>query len=179
MEGSYSEPLLNVALAGMQIGPVYRLRITDIPNHPGLELFPTIEVLDRLYPPQGLALRYPIPVELTQDELELAVQNMFVTRVIYIEDPSLALPVRQQQGGEQPWMEARPGDDPLVAADSLGRPVAILRIGGRVPNDATVDGGACPPPLILYNAYDACPLDCPPLEPIPSGTALPEKQLRN
>ena len=30
-------------------------------------------------------------------------------------------------------IEARIGDDPLRVADTLGRPVAILRMGGRVP----------------------------------------------
>jgi hypothetical protein len=159
MEGSYSEPQSEVALAGMQIGPVYRLKVTEIPNHPGRELFPTIEVIDRLYPPQGLALRYPIPVELTQEELELAAQNMFVTRVIYIEDPSIALPVRQKSNDEQRWMEARRGEDPLVVADSLGRPVAILRIGGRVPNEATSSDSTCPPQLFRYDASNVCPLD--------------------
>ena len=123
-------------LVGLQIGPVYRLQVTDIPNNPGVEIFPTVEVIDRLYPPPGLALRFPIPIELTQDELELAARGMFVTRVIYVEDPSIALPIRQTKDGEQPWIEAPPGEDPLVAADGLGRPVAILRIGGRVPNEA-------------------------------------------
>ena len=80
----------------MQIGPVYRLQVTDIPNNEGLEIFPTVEVIDRLYPPPGLALRFPIPIELTQDELELAARGAFVTRVIYVEDPHQALPIARQ-----------------------------------------------------------------------------------
>ena len=127
-------------LAGAAIGPVYRFSVTDIPNNPDVEIFPTVEVIDRLYPPPGLALRYPIPIELTQEELEMAAGGAFVTRVIYVEDPHQALPVNQHRDGEQPWFEAAPGDDPLVAADRLGRPVAILRIGGRVPNAAGEPG---------------------------------------
>ncbi len=79
-------------------------------------------------------LRFPIPIELTQEELELAARGAFVTRVIYIEDPQHALPIARKANDEQPWIEAPAGEDPLVTADRAGRPVAILRIGSRVPN---------------------------------------------
>jgi hypothetical protein len=157
MEGSYTESGFNQALVGMRIGPVHRLKVTEIPNYPGVEIFPTIEVIDRLYPPPEMALRYPIPVELTQEELELAANGSFVTRVIYIEDPKQALPTAQRRDSEQPWFEAPHGEDPLVTADQFGRPVAILRIGGRVPSSAsgTGDGAPCDvPPLMMYDASD-------------------------
>ena len=41
--------------AGLLIGSVYRLRVTSIPLAEGLEVFPTIEVIDRLYAPLGPA----------------------------------------------------------------------------------------------------------------------------
>ncbi len=150
-------------LVGMHVGPVYRLRVTEIPNNPGLEIFPTVEVIDRLYPPPGLALRYPIPIELTLDELELAAGGAFVTRVIYVEDPHQALPVAQTADAEQPWIEAPRGEDPLVTADSRGRPVAILRMGGRVPSaansQAASPGGT--PPFVMFDAAAVCPADVP------------------
>ena len=109
-----------------------------------MDIYPTIELIDRLYPPPGLALRFPIPIELTQDELELAAGGAFVTRVIYVEDPLHALPVARHAKGEQPWIEAPAGEDPLVTADRNGRPVAILRIGSRVPKrTAQVGCGDC------------------------------------
>src|SRR5271169_2319135 len=37
--------------AGFLIGAVYRLRVTNIPQAEGLEIYPTIEVVDRLYAP--------------------------------------------------------------------------------------------------------------------------------
>lgn len=138
MEGGFAPAEFGETLVGLQIGAVYRLRLTNISGHEGEELFPTVELIDRLYPPPGLARRYPIPIELTRDDLELALQGMFVTRVIYVEDPLRALPVEQHHEGEQPWVEIGPGDDPLVMADGLGRPVAILRMGGRVPQSAEV-----------------------------------------
>jgi hypothetical protein len=150
-EGGFAQSEVDEVLVGMQIGPVYRLKVTNLPIELDQELFPTIEIIDRLYPPPGLALRYPIPIELTADELDMGARGMFVTRVIYLEDPNLALPV-QRQADEQPWVEAPRGADPLVVADGLGRPVAILRIGGRVPSSTDPASGCAAPPLIYYGA---------------------------
>src|SRR5688500_14408150 len=82
----FAEGQLDQLLVGLQVGPVYRFRVTEIPEHPGLEVFPTIEMVDRLYPPPGLALKFPVPIDLTQDELLAAVDGKFITRIIYIED---------------------------------------------------------------------------------------------
>jgi hypothetical protein len=167
-EGGFADAPFGDVLVGMQIGPVYRLRVADIPNYPELEIFPTVEVVDRLYPPPGLSLRFPIPIELTQDELELAANGSFVTRVIYVEDPHTALPITQPASGEQPWIEAPPGEDPLVTADERGRAVAILRIGSRVPS-ALEQAAACiePPPFVLHDPYEACSIDGMPTEGVP------------
>jgi hypothetical protein len=144
----------------MQIAPVYRLRVTEIPNNPGLEIFPTVEMIDRLYPPPGLLLKFPIPIELTLEELELAARGAFVTRVIYVEDPAQALPIAQPKDGEQPWVEARPGADPLVEADERGRPVAILRMGGRVPDASAMAGeAAVAPPYVMFDTNQDCPAE--------------------
>jgi hypothetical protein len=142
-------------LVGLSIGPVYRFRVTEIPEHPGIEVFPTVEVIDRLYPPPGESLKFPIPVELTENELLLAADGKFITRVIYLEDPQLAIPIDAKPGDETRWVEVRPGEDPLVTADTLGRPMAILRMGGRLPDanglDATFVYGAAP--AMIYNQH--------------------------
>jgi hypothetical protein len=135
---------------GMLIGAVYRLRVTNIRLAEGAEVFPTIEVIDRLYPPLGQEQRFAIPVEITEEDLRLAIAGKFVTRVIYLEDPQNSLPGRYT-GRAQPWFEAAPGQDPLAVADGLGRPVAILRLGARLP-----DQGGDPqffygsPPFVTY-----------------------------
>lgn len=145
-EGGFSSEQSDSLLLGMQIAGVYRFKVTEFGSDLSQEVFPTVEVIDRLYPPAGLALRYPIPVELTNEELELAAHGNFVTRVIYLEDPNQALPTSQKDG-EQPWAEAPQNADPLVVADELGRPVAILRIGGRVPTANDPGCGASAPPV--------------------------------
>src|SRR5690606_35288930 len=118
-------------------------------------IFPTVELVDRLYPPAGQALRFPVPIELTREELLMAAEGRFITRIIYLEDPELA-PAIAREKDEQPWIEARPGDDPLVMADALGRPMAILRLGGRTPagDEAAFTYGAVEPVV-----FDQGPVD--------------------
>ena len=123
---------------GMLIGEVYRFRVTGIPRNEGFEVYPTIEVIDRLYPPEGQKTRFPIPVELTLEELELALSGKMVTRVIYVEPPRTALP-RPEDPTWQRYFEVLPGETPLQIADQLGRPVAILRMGSRLPGNEGPD----------------------------------------
>jgi hypothetical protein len=145
--GQFESPQPSPVLAGMLIGQVYRLKITGIPRNEGFEVFPTVEVINRLYPPPGLENHFPIPVHFTLQELELALSGRLVTRVIYLEDPQNALPVPDEPG-QQRYFEIRSDEDPLKAADRLGRPVAILRMGSRTPDYDEVSGQflfACPP----------------------------------
>ena len=68
--------------------------------------------------------------------------------MIYLEDPERALPVGKGEK-DQNWFDVGPGKDPLVVADSLGRPVAIVRMGGRVPDapkDSTPPSCSALPP---------------------------------
>ncbi|MCU0880031.1 MAG: hypothetical protein MUF06_19855 [Pirellulaceae bacterium] len=158
VEGTYTEPEKNSALAGMLIGHVYRLKVGNIPNHEGAEVFPTIEVIDRLYPPPGQAARFPIPVVLTQEELEMALDGRYVLRVIYVENPRTAVPVADVPG-DQRYFEIPPGQDAMETADKLGRPIAILRMGSRVPMADEVDGSFAyqHPPLQILTKPEVLP----------------------
>ena len=133
VQGQFVEPKSNAALAGMLIGQVYRLKVTNIPGQPGQEIYPTIEVINRLHPPPGQETKFPIPIQLTDEELEMAISGRFVTRVIYLEDPNAPLALAEDPKFQR-FFEVRPGEDPLIAADQLGRPMAILRMGSRVPD---------------------------------------------
>lgn len=133
--GAWTPPQKAPIHVGMLVGHVYRICVLNIPGQVGQEVFPTIEVIDRLYAPAGQETRFPIQIELTAEDLRLALEGKYVTRVIYLEDPERALPAPANAVG-QSWFEVPPGRDPLVVADALGRPMAILRLGGRVPDQA-------------------------------------------
>ncbi len=97
--------------------------------------------------------------------------------MIYLEDPRQALPARDNPQSQN-WFEAAPGQDPLAVADGLGRPVAILRLGGRLPNqgetpEATFFYGS--PPFVALPAESATTKRTPrqPAEVLPLPPAQP------
>jgi uncharacterized repeat protein (TIGR01451 family) len=150
------------AMAGMLIGQVYTLQLTNIPLLDGAELFPTIEVIDRLYPPLGLERKHPIEIEITQDEIDAALKGQLVTRIIYLEDPLNALAV--QGGPRDQRVRTIKSGDPLKVADRLGRPMAILRMGSRVPE---IDAGTGNfiygnPPIVKHYKRGTAPWEVKP-----------------
>jgi hypothetical protein len=125
------------------IGQVYRLRVTNIPLETGVEVYPTIELIDRVNPPAGMERRFAIPIDLDLDDLREAAAGKFVTRIVYVEDPNSALPTAQEKDRIQ-WFDVGPGQDPLAVADQMGRPVAIIRLGSRLPTgDPQADQNFC------------------------------------
>jgi hypothetical protein len=156
IDQQFSAPQRTPLTVAMLVAPVYRLRVTEIPNHIGEEVYPTVEVINRIYPPVGEEFRFPIPIELTQTELEMALAGKFITRVVYLEDPQQALPMARAPESEQSYFEVRPTDDPLEVADRLGRPVAIVRIGGRLPDTTGPDERFLygSPPVLISNSLD-------------------------
>lgn len=151
----FLEPLSAPVTTGMLVGSVYRFRVTQIPLRPGQELYPTIEIIDRICPPAGREHRFPIPVVLTTEDLWSALNGALVTRVIYLEDSEIAEP-KAAEPGLQRTTDVGPLDNALKVADQLGRPVAILRIGSRVPANLQADLTGfmygCPPWIPLPTA---------------------------
>lgn len=153
-EGRFLEPLPMPQLFGLKLFTSYRFRITSIPLHPGVELFPTVELLDRTFPPMGQELIFPILIEISMEDMQAAIHGKFVTRVIYLENPETALPIVETAESGQGSFDVPREADPLAVAKTLGRPVAILRIGARAPStDGTYDDSflfGCPP-FYLYS----------------------------
>ena len=116
----------------LSVGHTYRLRISHMPEFPGIELFPTLEVLDGLHPPPGNAEDFPITVEFTFEEIQFALSNRLVTKVVYLEQPQLAAPVDLQK--PLSVLTLPPRRNVLAEADRLGRPLVIIRLGGRLPD---------------------------------------------
>ena len=117
---------------GMQLGSLYRFRITGVDVATRFELYPSVELLDLLRPPAGLVNDFPVPIVITAADVRQAAAGRLVTKVIYLEDPEVALP-RGGDKNEQPWFDVSAAEDPVRTAEGLGRPMAILRIGSRVP----------------------------------------------
>ena len=119
------------------VGRTYRLRVTDVPELPGETLFPSVELVDRLHPPLGLASAFPLPISVTRQEAELAAEGVLVTKVIYLEDP-LTAPVTEYEGPLR-RTDLPPNADALTDAGARGRVIAIVRLGGRTPEGGLIE----------------------------------------
>lgn len=133
--GGEFQPAQPTPMAGLAIGRVYRFRISEIAGHPGAELYPTIEMIDRTYAPTALATSYPVPINLDEEDLRQALRGRLVTRVIYLEDPQTALAIPETPQTSRA-MDISVHQDALEVADRFGRPVAIVRIGSLTPPTA-------------------------------------------
>lgn len=133
-DGSPERPvsLAAPAQAGVIVGPLYRLKLSGLPEFPEQEFFPSIELIDRLHPPPGQAERFPVEIEFLADELAHAANGRMVTKVVYLEQPD-RVPT-QHLRGEPRVIQLAPFQNAVAEADLLGRPIAIVRLGGRTPD---------------------------------------------
>ncbi|MDR3109966.1 MAG: hypothetical protein LBU65_09835 [Planctomycetaceae bacterium] len=154
IDACFQTPKFMPTQIALLVGSVYRLRITGIPFHAGEEIYPTIEIIDRTYPPKENENDFPIVIEFTVDDIETALAGKYIEKVIYLENPQKSLPIRSDAVSPLN-LDVPPNADPLVIAGTLGRPVAIVRVGGRTPtNSGMVDAAffhGCPPWIIYEN----------------------------
>ncbi len=140
-------PLLAPAQFRIGVGYTYRLKISDLPEFPGVELYPTIEIFDRLHPPLGREAEFPVPIALSTDDIQKAIDGRMTTKVVYLEQPQLAV-----VGDLAPAMLNRqlpPDRNLLIEADRLGRPMVLVRLGGRTPDEQHPEEGFFLPPAPL------------------------------
>jgi uncharacterized repeat protein (TIGR01451 family) len=132
-----------IAQVGLVRGVGYRLRIGNIPDRPGAELFPVIEVVGHLHRPTEIDPgKYPIRVVFnTEDLYDVLDRSRLLTKVIYLEDPDSAIPFRLPKD-QIPVLTISPTEPPLQVARALGRPMAIVRMGGRRPADEDLNPSA-------------------------------------
>jgi uncharacterized repeat protein (TIGR01451 family) len=166
-----------LATVGLRVGVAYQLRVSNLPGRPNAMLFPMIELVGHLHRPPGIdPAKYPIRVPIGPDDIEdVIAHGRLVTKVVYLEDPELALPLSLPKD-EIPEASLSAVEDPLKVAPALGRVVAVLRIGGRAPTPEDLTGAAIIPlvagrcPFTVPEA-GACSLPCGPVcgTPPPPG----------
>lgn len=121
-------PLVMPGRQNFYQGAIYRLKLTNLPDRPGVELYPTLEVAPVTPRTDAFLAHSPIPVQFTDEDLDQVLSGNFVTKVIYLPDPEfqeLAL------AGVETLVSTRlePGVDPIAEADRRGSIMAILRVG--------------------------------------------------
>lgn len=120
-------------VVGMRAGYVFRVRLSDLPGHPGLTLYPSIEVRGSLkLQPRYSAASFPATVKLTERDIEAAKAGVLVTKAIYLEHPDRAEPTASAPG------DILETDVPLQSnlleeARRRGRVLLVVYLGGRIP----------------------------------------------
>ena len=119
-------------VVGVRPGYFYRLRISNLPAHPGVSIYPTLEVRGSLkLSPKLNAMRYPAPVLLTEADIESVLAGNLICKVIYLEDPDRAVPTTTPPAMPLEF-NFPPGSNLLTEAQDRGRPMLIVRMGGRL-----------------------------------------------
>jgi hypothetical protein len=165
-----SEPLTCPARYNFPQAAIYRLKMTNIPGRPGVELYPTLEVGPVMPRTEAFLAHNAIPVEFTPEDFDQVLSGNFVTKVIYLPDPEfqeLAL------AGVGTLVSTRldPGVDPIVQADRQGAILAIVRLGNKdlqTPGGQTQEGGVA---SASYQSPDGSPQG-PGAAPMPMGMAV-------
>jgi uncharacterized repeat protein (TIGR01451 family) len=129
------------------VGFVYRLKISGMPEFPGAEFYPTIEILDCIHPPRGREYDFPVTISFSSDEIESVVNGRLVTKVIYLEQPQLAPTGDLTQALLNRMLPA--DRNLLIEADRIGRPMILVRLGGRTPSTTHPDFTFFGPPAPL------------------------------
>lgn len=142
---SYDAP----ATFGFRPGYIYTLEISNLPNRPGEVLYPILEVRGTLVPRPGMKyMDYPAPILITRLDIERALSGNMVTKVIYLEDPTKAVPVETKADMPIEFTDLTQ-DEAFKSADQNGRIVAILRFGDRRPEPQDLARTAIPGTVLM------------------------------
>jgi uncharacterized repeat protein (TIGR01451 family) len=161
-------------VVGVRPGYTYQVQLSNLPGRPGVTLFPTLEVYGSLHlGPKHNAALFPLPLPLTEADVQSAVAGNLITKVIYLENPDRAIPTATQPGEllETPVVREV---DLMREARARGRPIAIFRLGGRMPTLDELVGLNVPGTILLPGERFVPPASLPPCLPLWKGQAEEE-----
>ena len=131
-------------------GAIYKLKISGIEGRPGLEVYPTMEVVPANPKTEAFLAHSSVPVEFTQDDFKQIAEGNYVTKVIYLPDPNFQ---DVAGSGTEEIISTRlePGADPIHEALRRGSILVIIRMGNvdeEAPNTPplTMPAPGGPPP---------------------------------
>jgi hypothetical protein len=133
---------------------IYRLKLSDIPGRPGIELYPTLEVVPANAKTATFLAHSSVPLTFTQEDFEQVLAGNYLVKVIYLpypqfQDLAVAAP------GEISSARLEPGADPIKEALLRGSILLVVRMGNidlEAPGTPAMDAPgpyqqpACPPP---------------------------------
>lgn len=133
VQGPEGKPVLSPAQLTMpgrynfSQAAIYSLKISDIQGRPGVELYPTIEVVPSNAKTDAYLSHNAVPVEFTDEDLGQIREGNYITKVIYLPDAQY----QSLAGGAEELSSTRlePGVDPIAEALRRGHILLIIRVG--------------------------------------------------
>jgi hypothetical protein len=134
---------------------IYRLKLSNIPGRPGLELYPTLEVVPVNNKTATFLAHSAVPVNFTEEDFEQVTAGNYVVKVIYLPDPQHQ-DLAAVGADEVVSSRLEPGVDPIAEACKRGSILLVIRLGNidlEAPNTPAMDApsmyqqqhGAMPP----------------------------------
>ena len=125
-----SAPLVLPATHDFPQGGIYRLKASNIPGHPGKELFPTLEIAPTAARTQAFLAHSSVPVEFTDNDFDQVFSGNFVTKVVYLPNPEFQ-GIAMSGVGTLVNTQLQPGVDPIIEASKRGSILAVIRMGNK------------------------------------------------
>ena len=133
---------------------IYRLKLSDIPNRPGIELYPTLEVVPAKPKTCTFLSHSAVPIVFTEEDFEQVAAGNFVVKVIYLPDPQFQ-DLAATGPDEVVSSRLEPGVDPIIEAKRRGSILLVVRLGNidlEAPNTPSME---CAEPLRPRSARTA------------------------
>lgn len=164
-QGQAKRDLAAPSVVGLRPGYVFRFEVNNLPDLPGVSLYPTLEVRGSLSMTTKAQPRdFPAPVQLTREDILAVLRGNLVTKVIYLEHPDRATPVATTVA--QPLETTVPANrDLLEEAREQGRPVLVFRIGQRQETPEELGRSIVPGTLLLPGEASLSRPTVPPMLP--------------
>ncbi len=122
---------------------IYRLKLSNIEGRPGLEVYPTIEVVPTNPKTESFLAHSSVPVDFTPDDFKQIAEGSYIVKVIYLPDPQFQ---DAASTGTEEILSTRlePGVDPIQEACRRGSILLIVRMGNvdqEAPNTPPLNAG--------------------------------------
>ncbi|OAI48073.1 hypothetical protein AYO44_01335 [Planctomycetaceae bacterium SCGC AG-212-F19] len=130
-------------------GYIYHFRLANLPQGKDAVIYPTVEVIGALQlPPPCCARNYPLPIVISEDDVDRVLAGAYITKLIVLEHPDRAVPVASEK--DRPMeTKVHPHRNLLEEGWLVGRPMAVVRIGGRQPEPMELHAKAIPGTMLL------------------------------
>src|SRR5262249_47306736 len=115
----------------LEQGKLFRLKLADVPNRPGVERFPTVEIPRAGAATEPFVTSSAIPVEFTDEDFDQVTDGKAVMKVVYLKAGTNGPKPGGRQGEPATIAsyDLEPGRDVIAEARRRGAILAVVRVG--------------------------------------------------